>query len=63
MLGTTIVTVVDGEFGTVALSTNWPPEVVIVNGSQVLKLPVRIPDGTVLYESLWVSALPSNLKR
>jgi len=62
VVGTTIVTVVAGDCGTIATSMNVLPEVVIVNGSHLDPLPVWFPVRSVLCSTVWVDALPVKLK-
>jgi len=62
VVGTTIVTVVDGDFGRVATSVNVLSEVVIVSGSHATFIPVCVPDGTVVYFTPWVLGLPVKMK-
>jgi len=61
-VGTTIVTVVAGDSGTVATSLNVLPEVVIVNGSHPRFTPICFPVRTVVYTTVWVHALSVKLK-
>jgi hypothetical protein len=59
--GRTIVTVVAGVPAMVAVTVTLLPEVVIVNGSHVLFNPVLCPVRLVVYSTMWVKPLLTNL--